>query len=247
MESNETAKTLRETLKDALRAKGISANKLAEMTEITPRYIRALIENDSENLPPAPYVRGYLERIAEALGTDAQTLWHQYQHDERLDRSGEKDLLPSNRFAHAKANKKAIALTIVVLVALVYFVPQIASFLGRPGIIITNPAANDQTVTTSDFFITGKVDDPKDKVLINAEEVVVNPDGTFSKEVLLQSGSNTYTIVAHRFLGRNTTVVRTIMLTGTTPPAIGQPSATTTSSSTAQPPAATSSSSTRGL
>lgn len=242
MDSRETTKTLRETLKDALRAKGISAHKLAEITEITPRYIRALIENDPENLPPAPYVHGYLERIAQALDADAQALWHQYQHDERLDRSGEKDLLPSNRFAHTKANKKAIALTIVVLIALVYFVPQIASFLGRPGIIITNPAINNQTATTSDFFITGTVDDPKDKVLINNEEVVVNPDGSFSKEVLLQDGSNTYTIIAHRFLGRDTTVVRTIFLAPAAP-AIGGASATTTTSSSS----ATSSSSTTGL
>ncbi len=246
MDSHETAKTLRETLKDALRAKGMSANKLAEITEITPRYIRALIDNDPENLPPAPYVRGYLERIAQALDTDAQTLWRQYQHDERLDRSGEKDLLPSNRFAHPRVNKKAIALTIVVLVALVYFVPQIANFFGRPGITITDPATNDQIVPTSDFFITGKVDDPKDKVLINSEEVIVNPDGTFSKEVLLQNGSNTYTIVAHRFLGRDTTVVRTIILAPTASSTSGLGTASV-ASSTPQPHIGTSSPSTTGL
>lgn len=237
MDGHDTQKTLRETLKDALRSKGISADKLAELTEITPRYIRALIENDAENLPPAPYVRGYIERIAQALDTDPDALWHQYQHNENINRSGERDLLPSNRFAHSKINKKAIALTIVVLAALVYLIPTISSFLGRPSVTITSPSTNNQTTATSAFFITGQVDDPKDKVLINNEEATVSPDGTFSKEVLLQSGPNTYTIVVHRFLGRDTTIVRTIFLTPTAP-------STSTSTATTTSPTTSSSSST---
>lgn len=239
MDGRDIQKTLRETLKDALRAKGISANKLAELTEITPRYIRALIENDAENLPPAPYVHGYIERIAEALDADADTLWHQYQHNEELDRSGEKDLLPSNRFAHTKANKKAIGLTIVVLVALVYLIPTIGSFLGRPSVTITSPSTDNETASSSTFFITGRIDDPKDKVLINAEEVTVGADGSFSKEVLLQNGPNTYTIVVHRFLGRDTTIVRTILLNAPSP-AFETPTTTPTSSQ-AHPPLSTSS------
>jgi cytoskeletal protein RodZ len=236
MDSHDAQKTFRETLKDALRAKGISANKLAELTDISPRYIRALIENDAENLPAAPYVRGYLHHIAQTLDMDADALWHQYQHDERLDQSGGKDLLPSNRFARTKTNKKAVGLTIIALIAVAYFVPKIASFFGQPSIVLTNPTTDNQNVATSDFFITGRVDNARDKVLINAEEIVVNPDNTFSKEVLLQNGPNTYTIVVHRFLGKDVTLVRTIILATTTPPIETQTSPSTTTPSTTRVP-----------
>ncbi|MFA6494828.1 MAG: helix-turn-helix domain-containing protein [Candidatus Paceibacterota bacterium] len=245
MDGHDTQKTLRETLKDALRSKGISAHKLAELTDITPHYIQALIETDADNLPPAPYVRGYLGKIAEVLDADPEALWHQYKHDERLDRSGEKDLLPSNRFAHTAPNKKAIGITIIALIVLVYLVPKIASFLGRPSVIITNPTADDQIVYASDFFIRGQIDNPQDKVLINAEEVVVNPDGTFEKKVSLQDGSNTYTIVTHRFLGRDTTIVRTIRLATSSQTA--QPIPTSTITSTAPHPSLITTSSPAGL
>ena len=236
-EGRDTQKTLRETLRDAMRAKGISVQKLVELTDIPLHYVQALAENDTENLPPAPYVRGYLMTIADALDTDGEALWRQYKHDERLRRSGGEDTLPSNRFAHAKPNKKIIIATIVVLAALAYLIPSIANFFGKPGIALTAPATDGQVVTQNNYAIAGHIDNPQDKLLINNEEVVVGADGNFQKEVLLQPGQNTYTIVVHRFLGRDTTLTRTIWLqttaTTTQPLFYSTSTAPTTSSGTA--------------
>jgi len=205
-------KSFRETLKDAMRAKSVSAHKLAELSAIPLHYIQALIENDVSALPAAPYVRGYIHRIADILDVDPEQLWKQYKNDDNLKQSGERDVLPSNRFAHKPVNKKIILVTIIALIALAYVIPSLASFFGKPTLMITDPQNDSYTATTSLFVISGTVENQRDKVLINNEEIVVLPDGTFSKEVLLQSGQNTYTIVSHRFLGKDTSVTRTIWL-----------------------------------
>lgn len=207
----ETTPRFGEFVREQMRLKNVTLQRLAEETDITPAYIRALLEGDVGHLPPAPYIRGYINKIAEVIDADAQELWEEYQHEAALLQSGETDRLPTNRFATRVTNTKGLIITVIVLLALAWATPQIANFFGKPSLAISSPAQETIIVTSPAYTIQGTVKNTQDKILINNDEISVQENGTFSKEVSLQEGRNLYQIVARRFLGRETTIERTIV------------------------------------
>lgn len=212
-------KPLKDILKDEMRAKGLNAQKLSELTDISPHYIRALLENDLSKLPAAPYVRGYLDVIAKILEIDSEPLWQEYQKESEIKRSGETDRLPINRYAQKPFNKMALIITLVVLVVVAFLIPKIADFLGRPSIEITSPPSDMYQAQQDSFALSGKISNPQDKLLVNDSEVVVSPDGSFQKQVTLSPGcnDNVFEFTAKRFLGFSTSAKRTICFASLSP------------------------------
>ncbi len=205
-------KTIKEILKEEMRAKGINTQKLSELTGIAPRYIKALMDNDISQMPPSPYVKGYLENISKILEIDFEPLWQEYKKESELKTSGAKDTLPLNRYAPKSFNKKTLFITIFVLIILVILIPKISNFIGKPSIEITSPPSDQFHTSQDTFVIEGKIDNPQDKLSINSGEVVVNPDGTFKQSVVLSEPGcrNDYDFTVKRFLGSSVTIRRTI-------------------------------------
>lgn len=213
-------RTSREQFQDGMRKQTLTVQKLAELADIAPAHVKALIDQNVESLPPAPYVRGYVIRIAEILELDPEQLWEQYKTETDFIRSGNADRLPINRFAPKPINKRRLIFALIGIVVLAIAIPQIADFLGKPSLTVSTPATETFITDSSQFVIAGSVRNSGDKVLINAEEVVVESDGSFKAEVLLQEGQpNDFIITARRFLGRETSAKRSIILkrTATSP------------------------------
>ncbi len=61
-------------LRSARAKKGISLEDVATKTLIQPRFITAIEEGKIEELPEALYVRGFIRRIAEAIGINGDPL-----------------------------------------------------------------------------------------------------------------------------------------------------------------------------
>lgn len=225
-------KKLKDTLKDEMRSAGVNIAKLAELTGIAPQYIQALVENDYGQLPAAPYVRGYLMKIAEVLETDGNDLWKQYSYESQIKRSGISDTLPSNRFAIKGTNKMGIGIAVAVLIALIYLIPILADFFGKPSLEVATPSSDSLVVSSSAYVIQGKVKNTEDRVFINETEIPVKPDGSFELQGELQEGPNAFVITAKRFLGKSTTINRTVFFSTSTSPAEAETSKEDTSSST---------------
>ncbi len=205
-------KNFKETLKEAMREKGISIQKLSDLTEISPKYLRALIENDIANLPSTPYIKGYINTIAEILEIDSRVLWDDYNRLSESKTSGEKDILPGNRFAQKSLNKKGLFVGIIILLLIAFIAPKISDFFGKPSLEILAPSQDKLNVSNPNFTLKGKIGNPQDKVTINSAEVVVLPDGSFEQNVALEEGpQNTFEFKVKRFLGRETTNSRTII------------------------------------
>ncbi len=205
---------LRDMLLDALEARGLNMQRLAELTDIPERYLAALRDNETKRLPAAPYIRGYLMKIGAVLGIDGKTLWDAYKTQNPVRTSGVEDRLPINRFAIQNSNKKFIVLGVILLLGIVYLVWRGNDFLGTPRIDIISPATNDILVTTSPLKLVGQIN-PRDKLTINGEELVPDASGHFEKEFPLQDGVNTAEFKVKRFLGKETTVVRQIIYKAT--------------------------------
>lgn len=223
-------KPLKEIIREEMRAQGINVQKLSELTGVAPRYIKAFLENDLSQLPPMPYVKGYLDSIAKVLNIDPEPLWQDYQKESEIKRSGEHDRLPINRYAAKPFKKSALIITILALVVIAFAIPRIADFLGQPSIEIITPSADKITSNSDSFVLSGKIGNPQDKLTIGDEEIVVSQDGSFQKPVTLKPGcnDNVYDFTVKRFLGLSTTVRRTICYASTAT-ANDQPAGTTSS------------------
>lgn len=203
-------KTITEIFDEAFIVKGVSTKKLAEMTSIPERYLKAIYEGDVKNLPAVPYVRGYLVRIGEILEIDGQELWQAYQNKTQLRASGEADKLPTNRFAFRKANKKKWALAVIIAIVLVFLAYQATGFFGTPSIEISSPATESTIVNSSVIDLRGEIN-PQDSLTVNGEEISTDVNGRFEKQFSLEPGLNTIEFKVKRVLGKEVKITRQVI------------------------------------
>ncbi len=196
-------------LGELLEERGINPEKLSYATNVPTRFVTALLEGNFKELPAKPYVRGYLIKIAAALGVEDEVIMEAYRESTEIRSSGGNDKLPMNRFAIQKINKNFIIVAVVILGLLIFLGLRINDIMGTPTLQVNLPenpfSTNDQTLK-----IIGKMS-AKDKLTLNQEIVYTNRDGTFQKDVTLSPGLNTFEFDATRFLGRETKIVRQVV------------------------------------
>lgn len=203
-------KQLRDILKEGLDHKGLTVERLSGATGIPDRFLKSLTEGDFKKLPAAPYVRGYLIKMASLLDLDEQELWEIYKKEQGLKSSGPTDKLPANRFAVKKLNKKILIGSLLGILAGLYFIWNIGHLLGRPELNIIYPSAPTSVTGEPAAKLLGYIE-PSDKLLINGEEVIVGNNGKFEKYYNLQAGLNSIEFIAKRFLGKETRVVKQVI------------------------------------
>lgn len=203
-------KNLPNTIINALKTKGLTVEKLAQITGVSDRFLESLIEEKFEDLPPPPYIRGYLIKIAEVLDLDGEGLWQEYLRDNNLiRRSGKGDQLPANRFVTSKLSGKLILASLVVVIFIVYAVLRTPLFSNRLGLELIN-LPNDTTFTNDvTFNVLGKVNSAY-KLTLNGERIYPDSNGDFEKTIPLQEGFNTLVFNVKKFLGKEQIVTKQI-------------------------------------
>lgn len=189
---------------------GVGITKLAEISAIPERYLEAMRAGNTEVLPPDPYVRGYLVKIATITGGNLDELWSAYKHKSLEKTSGPTDHLPTNRFLLKRVSKGKISLAIVTVLLVLYGITRYNVILGNPKLIIRTPEEASVISTLNTILIKGGVD-PRDKLTINGEGVIVESNGTFSTEWPLTLGENILEIKAKRFLGKEEVITKKVI------------------------------------
>lgn len=83
-----------------------------------------------------------------------------------------------------------------------------------PTLAVNSPADNLVT-NKAQLTVSGTTSDATSspvKVTINGDSVTVNENGTFSKQITLEPGENTITVIAKDSAGKSTTVIRKVTL-----------------------------------
>lgn len=207
MVNNENQK-FGEAFRELLEIKGVSVNKLAEVSGVPGRFLELLVNEDYDRLPPAPYVRGYLLKIGEVLNADGLELWQKLEN-EGIKKSGRLDRLPGNRFMVKKVNQRFIFLGALVILVAVYFSLRYDEFLGNPTLYLASPAA-DEIASIPLIGLKGRIK-PGDALKINEENAYVDSNGEFTKDFALQPGINNLEFKVKRFLGRELIVNRQVI------------------------------------
>jgi len=195
-------------LVERIKERGLNLKKLSEFTGISVKHLEGLVRANFENLPDAPYVRGYLEQLGRVLGFDYEDWWQKIKTDQRLKDSGAGDWLPKNRSAK-KSPFKIVWLGLAAAAVLLYLILQFGRIFGKPQITVNNPKGNLLNTTMSEITLAGNVQGA-DELYINGDAVTLAPDGSWQKTVALQSGLNSIEVAAKKFLGKETTVIKQV-------------------------------------
>ncbi len=204
-------KTFQEIFKEELQSRHLSLAKLSELTGIPTRYLQAFSEGDYKNLPPAPYIRGYLTRISEIFGKEEKNLWQIYKQEWEEKNPIKEDKMPSNRFAYPKISRIKWAVIFFIFLGIIYLGYREKDFFGTPSIEIINPSAESVMVMDSTIDLKGKIS-PRDKLTVNGENVDVESNGYFEKKFSLNAGLNTIEFKVKKLLGGETKVIRQVIL-----------------------------------
>jgi len=202
--------TFRDFLQEYIDIKGFSTKKLCDATGIPERYLEALLESNNDALPPAPYVRGYIGKLADVLDFNKEEMWRLYKKEAAFLSSGAQDRLPGNRFAIKRINKRSVIAGVCGILLLTYVGTNFNKLLGAPQLEITYPTTNNLIVHQPTVSIEGKTSSDN-KLTINDEELFVDDDGRFKKEFNLDPGLNALTIVSKKFLGREKEIIKKII------------------------------------
>ncbi len=184
-----------ETINTLMNEKGVSAERLAYLTEVPKRFVLLLQSGDFQNLPSRPYVIAYLKKIASALGIDEQSLISEY--DGMILRKNGGDRLPANRFAGGSGGFWQFAIAAVIIWGLAAFLGyRFDEIAGIPSFKANLPSS----VSSSALEINGKLNQG-DSITINGQGINTDANGYFSTTVYLTPGVNSFDFAISRFLG----------------------------------------------
>ena len=203
-------RSLSNTIVGALRARGLTAGKLSELSGVSERFLESLIEDKFEALPSLPYTRGYILKIADVLGLDGEELFNEYLKDnEAVKRSGRDDRFPANRFERPKFTGKIVVLSLVILGILLYVFLKVSFFAGRDGLLLQNLGENITYSNEPAFTVSGQVGDSYELTL-NGEKIYSDENGDFTAQIELKEGFNTLVFVTKKFLGKEKTATKQV-------------------------------------
>lgn len=191
------------------RERGFSPKKLSEVSGVPLKHVEALARGDFQNLPPAPYFRGYLVKLGQVLEFDHEMWWRKLKDSGFAATSGAKDEMPKNRFV-TKVGSKILWVIVIVIAIVAYFYFQIPHLLGTPGVTIISPAENPAVSPSQNIVISGLAENASE-LKINGEKIPLSANGAWEKEILLHSGLNSFEISASKFLGGETREIQQII------------------------------------
>jgi len=192
----------------------IDIETVAQALHIKITHLDALEDNAFEQLPAAPFVKGYIVRYAEFLGLDAEPLLALLRRD--FKKSAKGTLVPRefvNPMLESKRrwNRASFAFlgAVVVFLTLIgYVVAQWISLQQPPYLEIQQPEENQQVA--AQIEVVGKTD-PDVELTVNAQPVSLQPNGRFETEVFIpRQGVTTITVQATDSRGKTQTVQRTV-------------------------------------
>jgi cytoskeletal protein RodZ len=188
--------TLGEQLKNIRSTGRITLSEVSRETKIPVKYLEMIEEGKYESLPPDVYVKGFLRGYAEFLGADPKKMINLYQREKEIKSNLNGD---DKKIASVKMSKPvrfvvtpriviASIVAIIVLGGFFYIYRQIGRFAAVPRLVVTEPS-DGENVEGNSIEIAGFTD--KDaKLTINEQPIIVNDNGEFKENVLLQKGIN---------------------------------------------------------
>ena len=194
---------------EKVKARGYSLKKLADVSGVPLVHLTNISIGRYGDLPPAPYLRGYLNTLGPILDFDAQTVWPEFRRIHLVKASGAEDELPRNRFAgRSRRMRGAIGGALGLIIILGYVGYQSGRIFGTPEITVRFPKEDMLRVQESAITMSGELKNGS-VLTVNGETVPLH-DGAWEVRIELRPGQNTVILSAKKFLGKETQLTRRI-------------------------------------
>lgn len=205
---------LKNILTSEREAKNLTRERVSVATGIPARFLEYLETGNYRKLPPDAYVFGYLARLAQMYGVDGPSLWESYKREKGEPiRSGASDRFPGmtqveDRNKHSVGKMRALFISAAVVAVLLYVSWQVYAFVRPPEVTIVSPNT-DITTNNPELTLSGSVR-KYTALSINDEPILLDADGFFAKNVVLQEGANLFVFKVRTLLGSEATVMRRV-------------------------------------
>ena len=203
-------------LREKREEKGLSLEKLEEMTKIKKTILDNLENERFEKLPPKIYIRGIISKYCECVDLDTKEVvgtFDKYFYENRSDKFNVgKVTTIENASEKMKVKhfdvKKFLVFVIGVLV-LAFVVWQASLMLLPPQIEMINPK-EETSYTNAPVNVKGRVIRTK-FLTINGQPILFDNYGYFEYMMILDPGVNEIQISAKNQLNKITNIVREIV------------------------------------
>ncbi|MCX6785834.1 MAG: helix-turn-helix domain-containing protein [Candidatus Komeilibacteria bacterium] len=211
------SKNLPEIIKEERTAASLNLEEVSFKTEISLKYLQALESGDYHLLPGEVYTKEFLKKLAKLFHLNEKNFYAIYQQERAI----QPPLLNMEYLAAKKRsnffswlNPKIIRLGLAGLILLSlfgYLAWEVKNIFTPPVLTITSPL-NQSVTADASVEIKGKTE-PETTTLINQQEILIEPDGSFSQTVDLTLGLNVFKISSKRRHGQDNNVTISILRT----------------------------------
>jgi len=210
MTENENKK-ITEVLIEAIKAKGITIEKLSELTGVSINIIENLLNNNYKKLPAKPYLHGYLLKISEVLNLDGRKIWKEYS--KQINNGSEIKIKETKNILSQQSHFLTLSKSGLVIIFLIFLILiiilRLPYILGKPQINLENFSEDLITTSSQNFTLKGKLING-DQLLINGTPITFNKDYSFEQNIVLHPGLNVIQLQASKILGQKTEIKKQI-------------------------------------
>lgn len=212
------ADSISELLRDTRVLRGLKLESIAVDLGINFKYLAALESGDFRSLPAGVYGQNFLREYAQYLKIDPKPLIEMFvsSTSEEIGRVKKelfsKQVIKPGEMLIVPKILKNLALAGLVLICFIYLSYRLKTIVTPPMLSIANPTGNLITKNRS-IEIIG-LTEPETEIVINGEKILSDSTGNFLKSVSLKNGMNTITVVAQKKYGRQSEIVRQILVEG---------------------------------
>ncbi len=209
-------RTVGDILKKARLEKKLEFEEIEKHLKIRGKYLQALEENNWNQLPSLPYIKGFLRNYSSYLDLKPDEMLAIFRR--QFTQQQKSGLLPNG--LSQPLNEPLIKLTphiivtgIIISFLLLFFgylAFQYNSYTSPPNLTITKPQEG-EVIKSDKVQVTGQTDTDA-VVSVNGQKIAVLAGGNFSTTLILVPGVNTITIDSTSKYGKKKTLTRTVQI-----------------------------------
>ncbi len=195
--------------------KGLNLEEVSRATKIREDFLRAIEKGDFRALPSSAYAYGFVRNYAKFLGLPVEKSLALYRRE--FDEKKQIEVLPRglanpNEYKRTKfkIGKSMIIIGIVFVLVAIFLLFQYRGALFNPTLKIDTPKES-QSFKTLSIEVSGKTD-PDSTLTVENEQITLDRNGNFTKEITVFPGNTTITFTAENRFGRTTVVKRDIIV-----------------------------------
>lgn len=194
--------------------KNLTLEDIERRTKIRKKFLQAIENDDYSLFSSSTYLRGFIKNYSDFLNLPTQEILAIFRRE--FDENEQVGIIPKGlseplqvpltRLTPTKIS--FIAAVTLLILFFVYLIKGYISVTGVPELVVMTPKAGEKVIIEK-VLVEGKTD-PNARITINNQEVLVNQDGNFSKEVTIGKNTTSLTIVAENKEGKKAIIERII-------------------------------------